>query len=323
MPLLDLDRPLYVRRDRHYVDSDQRSPASRDEFDIITTLPKRFENVQSIEVVNYNIPADIGVTFFAKTNSSRGNNLLDVRLTTDAVAPPVPFREIYFTVVIPAPVSIKTTSELRSFIEDVFTEQLDAQGDPYFNTANGFFFEFYDAYSTGVFEYTCRNSLRGDETQPMYFLFGTGPNKENGPARILGFDEGTDTIFPLDSPLSLLPFPDRVVVAYHQVVLSEFVYADVFIKEMETSLLTNTPSARIFLAGPTFFNSSSWLPWRPRLMTSPLQRADTLQIRLEFENRIRPLKTLATDGWDITLDFLMLSNEPSVPLWIKSRFDHP
>jgi hypothetical protein len=231
-----------------------------------------------------------------------------------------------FTVEIPAPARVTNWVDMVTLMTDLLNDTMDAQNDAFWQTSNPapndvlWVFLFNDDLDFTLSAAVC--SINGDPTATRSkFLFGSGPSKGNGPERVFGYDEGIDTeVYENGIPPFLLPlyFP----IAYHEGNLYPYQYVDVFIKEMESTLLTRVPSARIFVNDPDSYLRSQELPWRPRLMTSPLRWAEFLQVKLVLEDNINP-STLSTNGWDVTLDILSLANETSVPDWVRTRLQYP
>lgn len=314
MPLIDLDRPLYIRRDRFYVDNQDRTVNSKDPFDIEIDLDKRYENVQSIEITDYNIPQDISPSFIAPTTTTNGNNIIDVRMTY-TLGP----QTLEFTVVMDATIKYDTFTDLLTAIETALNTEMDAQGDPLFNTGN-IQWDVEPAVNATYGVATPRFDLVGALNSQIYgfFLFGTGPNRGNAPERLLGYDEGVDTIV-----IDQFPPPYQTITptygprAYHAAYQQPFRFVDVIIDESEESFRREVPTARIQLSDASYITRRVTAA-RPRLYTNPLHYTDKLHLRLRLEDERVPT-TLSTQGWDVALDILQLSNEPTIPNWVQQK----
>ena len=322
MPLIDLDRPLYIRRDRFYVDSEARTANSRDLFDIEIDLDKRYENVQSVEVSDYNFTRDISPVFIAKTQTANGNNLLDVRMI-NTLGP----ETIEFTVVFDPERRYTDENDLTTDVLTQLNDQMDAQGDPFFNTANNVTWSYNTAavggFGPGALFISMKLQITGAvgaDTQG-FFLFGSGPSRGNTPARIFGFDEeDTIVLTSLPPPLSGITITNGPT-SYHLGFLHPFRYVDVFIRESEASFLRDVPTARVFVGDEGYIFTRETTS-RPRLYTNPLHYADALHIKLRLEgDRVPP--ELSTVGWDLGLDILQLSNEPKIPSWVDQKLIYP
>lgn len=331
MPLLDLTPSTYIERSREYVDSDEREEDSASEFDIVHRLSKRYQYVQSIEVTDFNFPTNISPTFIARQGVIPGNNLLDVRMESQ-VGPDV----LEFTVILEAGRYFTTVSELGTYIIDQLNATMDAQGDPFFSTTA----------ATPVIWVLGNTSVTNEDTLAFdvergasvlgevysYFLFGTGQNKRDAPARVIGFDEGRDTVvlgvFPPIPGLSpfgqLLPRYGPTAPFIPQ--LLPFRYIDVFVQELEPSIGRRIPVARIFLYTDQNlsirYTHSHMTTARPRLFTQPLKRVDTLAITLRLEGDREPPQG-RTSGWDLQFDILTLTPEQSIPVWTKQFLKYP
>lgn len=324
MPLLDFDRELYVKRSRHYVDNEERTSDSKTPFDIVTDLNKQIDNIESIEVVNHNIPLSLNPSFIPKTSTTRGNNLLDIRLEDVGGG-----NRIEFTVEINAPYVIESFSDFSTYMSTLISDTMDAQGDPMWSTTA----PLPDTITKVEFTYGTSNAPNyiftslaierffTNQTVQGQYLFGSGPNKGNGPERVFGFPECVDTnIYASGALPGGGPGQEYLPVSYKNAIPRPFQYVDIFVDEMEPNLLSGTPLSRVFISETDFFLFSGELPWRPRLMTTPLRIRRDLRVKLLLEDDIAPLPSYAYDGWDVTLDILSLSDEVSVPQWIQTRF---
>ena len=276
MPLVDLTPSTYIRRDREYIDSDQREENSEGEYDIVYRLSRRYQYVESIEVTDFNIPTNLSPTFIARDGVIPGNNLLDVRMESQ-VGPQV----IEFTVELESGRYFNNTTDLANYVVDQINTTMDAQGDPFFSTTAvppvEWIVDSSPGAVAGVLRFAVtRGGVQGDVYS--YFMFGTGDNKNDSPARVLGFEALKDTIviatfpnIPGLSPLVTGWQPQYGPVAPFIPQLLPFRYVDVFIEELEPSLQRRVPVARIFLysdqpVGTRYAHSIMTTP-RPRLST--------------------------------------------------------
>lgn len=326
MPLLDIDRELYVKRSRHYIDNQLRTSNSRTPFDIVMDLNNQIENIESIEVVNHNIPFSLNTSFIAKTASTRGNNLLDIMLEDIGGG-----NRIEFTVEITAPYLIDDFTTFSTFMSTLISDTMDAQGDSMWSTTAPVPF----TITKVQFTYSLVNdadpyiitSLQVERngaapTVQGKYLFGTGPSRGNGPERLLGFKEGADTnIYDVGEKPGGGAGSEFLPISYKVGVPRPFQYIDIFVQEMEPNLITGTPLSRVFISEKSRFVCNGELPWRPRLMTTPLRIRKDLRVKLLYEDDIEPLAEY-TNGWDVTLDLLSLSDETSVPKWVQTRLQY-
>ena len=322
MPLIDLDRPLYLRRDRFHVDNQDRTINSKNFYDIEVDLDKRYENVQSVEVTDYFFSEDLTPVFIARTSTAPGNNLIDVRMTNAAVT-----LTLEYTIEFDTTKQYSNVTAVYQDMETLLNDGMDAQGDAFFNTAN---IQWQLQPGTGIITGpgstfgTIQLDLVGAQAQNVYgyFLFGSGQNKGNMPERILGFEEGLDTIVvdTLPPPLANLALyygPRSSRTGY----LRPYRYVDIFLREAEASFLRDVPTARVPLTGFDHISSFMTTP-RPRLYTNPLHYTDKFHLRLLLEDDREP-QNLSTQGWDAVLDIIQLSNETKIPTWVQQRLQYP
>lgn len=334
MPLLDLDRDLYVRRDRSYIDSRERNKNSKSSFDIVVDLERLYQNVESIEATDYSIPTDMATTFYTKTSTSPGNNLLDIRVQNVANTQSLEF-SVEFPTNIRYTLSAADRTAFENNMEALVDAAMDAEGHAFFNTGAGANFQanISSVYNYGNVVYFFNGTLVAPAvgTTYTYFLFGSGPNRGNSLERILGFDELIDTKILNWTGTGIWPgypnasFPQGAFTlypyGYYMYNPIPYMYVDVFIEEMEPSLLTNVPVARVVFESDYDDTRSEVVPSRPRLMTSPLKRTKRLRIYLRLEDNRRP-NTDSTDGWCLSLDVLSLSTETTIPDWVKQRLSY-
>lgn len=330
MPLFSIDTPKYLNRKRVFIDTDFRNlEQSTSEYDCVFNLDTQYEKVQSIELVAFQVPKFIVPTFAQqKTHENgtqgAGNNMLDIRLRD------VPFtRELVFSVEFPESY-FTTTQELANMIPGIIEAAMDAEGDAFFNTGAGV------NITTSIETLYQGQMLRilsdigGDQTLiSMEFLFGSGANKDTSAWKVLGFMEGVDvggqsitTTFGATND----PFPTRVPL------LKPFRYLDIFIDEFDEL----SPIARVYLTdkytsvdqlfaptnNPTDHESHNKL-LAPRLLSSqPLRYIQTFNMRIRFEDNIRPFEEFQRFGMDFIFDMIILSPEQSIPIWVEQRLTY-
>lgn len=318
MPILDLDRPLYVRRERMYVDNIARNLLdSRNQFDIVMDCPKRYQNIQSIEVVNYNIPVDMAATFYLKSGTQNGNNLLDIELINDAGT-----QTLAFTVDITAPVSYEDKGTMATDIQTQIQDQMDALLDPYFTSPQVTWLVELTGPSNDIMKFTV-NTTYPATTIFATFLFGTGPNKNDSPAQVFGFVPGQDTttMASWTGPISNVP-GHTAPFAYHRLQLQPLKYTDLTCLQIQPSLSREVPLARMFITNRAEWAQSEETTPRPRLYKEPLKYADKLNFKLLLQGNNLPA-SVSTNGWDVTIDLLNLSDETCVPGWVVQRLQYP
>lgn len=345
--LIDFDREqAYLRRERYYISSTgpRTTDVDGNRFHVIQELPKRVQYIQALEVTDFNVPKGITPTFFEKTSFSRGNNLLDVWIAQDDGAGGYQ-NERTFTVELTPDVEYSPTNpatatpEMTNMLKAKLDAGLAALADP--NYASVVFtvdlFVTFLAPASAVFENIARIAVTADynpsapPTLYVRFLFGTGPSAGNAPERVLGFEQGKDTVlWPPTAPspytnladqyrdLALIgPFSTRMMQ------YSPLRYVDVNVREVEPGLGSNVPVARIFTERKSTFFVSNYLSnygfvaHRPRILTTPIPYADRLEVSLEMENGAPPSAS-APVGWDVVFDLMLVSPEMVLPRWLRT-----
>ena len=338
MPLKDFgrDRPVYVDRHRVFVDSREkiREESLPDgsgfwvgEYSVGTEL----SDVVGFEVVGYQLRRAIAPTFVrqgtGKGTATQGNNWLDLRIAD-----------------VPETTSLEFSVEFEpgSFqgfagytkITDYLDRAMDAEGDPTFNTANGYAFTLGGATAAETARY---NALEGAGTGKWFLLrlenggdptvcslqlkFGTGTNAANSAWDVLGFDEGVDAV--TDPVTGLQPLPVRPMN------LRPFRYVDVIVEEAGAArnpvrrifLEDKEPTQLSFLVGDSSRDSTTRTePSLSQVLDdqSP-RRLMTVRVRLQFEGNVIPPASHELH-YDLVLDILHLSPEQSVPNWVQQGF---
>lgn len=314
MPLLDFSREkLYLRRDRLWVDSNEREPGSRSLHDVNLELPRQFENVQALNLVQHNIPTDMLPTFTEPAGGLRGNNKLDVRI--EVAAAPSTFVE--YTVSLNTEKTYLTMAALATDVEDALNDGLAAAGHGTINAGNGYvwsitttsfvYFSPTVQSESGLFKFTMISAANA------YFLFGSGPSTGDGPELVLGFEEGVDTIIPTQGSRGIYssftnePYP----VSYKMVSLRPFRFVDVYVDEISA----NDPVARI-LAPPGQFRYTKCLVPFSSLLTDPVRRLTQMRVRLLLDGKRVP-NPASTDGWDLVFDVISLARLQEIPSWMR------
>jgi hypothetical protein len=320
MPLLDTDRPLYLRRERVFVDSHARDEArSRDEFTVSVPLPRAVENVQAIELVDYNVPRDIAPTFVASRPGVPGNNLLDVQMERAGTG-----HTLEFTVELDTDTRYSSYEALVESVADQISDAMDAQGDAYFATSNDVVVKRADnvaEVTTGAemgFVHIYIEHETAPEQLNLRFLFGSGPSRGKGPELVLGFDEGEDTLV-VDAGTDFFGTGPIVEMrAYKIAALTPFRYVDVFVEEARGALGYSTPLARIPLVDESYLRAGTRTD-RPRLLSRPIRRLDRLSVSLRLQGDRLPSASTSHDGWDLVFDLLVLAKRPEVPGWTAAH----
>lgn len=344
MPFIELPGSKYLRRERHYVDSTDTEETSRvqeDRFRVVSRFNKRLYYVQSVEVTDYNLPASLASTFYAKTIQANGNNLLDLRLTKNLIVssssgfitvdPPIASED--FTIELPVNLRITSGPQLAEILQTEINTAFAAATTPALTnavvsiayrskflaedsfTAEQGVLDFFDIEFTGEPTYTGTISL----------LFGTGPNKDDSPALVLGFPPGLDTLVdttPTSPYLSWnyanVEYRNLRPVSLLPLLLDPLRYIDIRVQELEPSIGLREPLCRVYNSSPIYVSNNETTPTAPRLLTTPLPYADSFVVILTTQEGRKPNASAAL-GWDVVFDMVLVSPEVCVPSWVRER----
>lgn len=323
MPLFRINTSHYLNRKRVFIDSDDKIvELSRTAYDTVYDLGELYEKVQSIELVNYNIPRSIVPTFVAERFTDdgllvNGNNKLDILMTDFPVT-----ISLQWTCTL-AQSRFTDVTELAAYLQEALNDQMNALGDPFFNISNNVDWTVTANNNSGSsqfvgFNLEFRARQNGDETLiTSEFLFGSGPNKDNAPWNVLGFEPGVDNGGYQDLTNGILtaviydPVPDRIAT------VTPYRYVDVLIEEAPEL----APVARIFMTDRlNRYTTNRRVINRTRLLSAnPIRKISTMRVKLVFEGGIVPPDEWDT-GYDLTFDFVILSPEQTIPCWTQQEF---
>lgn len=323
MPLIGFEQSVYIRRDIELIDSDKRDINSKSVFDIIHRTRRSYQNIQSIEVTNFNISPGVSHTFYASTTTSPGNNLIDVYMHLP------PNSSLEFTATIDPSIIFTTPSQLATYLETLLDDTMDAQATFPYLTSNSVNFQVFSIGQNFGNDFIYHLEVYAVQTLTVFetrFLFGSGPSKGNDAARPLGFDEGIDTLYKPNG-FGQDPFPLGAIdtsldgpTGTHPIELRPFRYVDLFIDQTKPSFGDSDPLARFFLNATDIktYTSSRGAPEKTRLLTSPLRTIEYLNIFLRLEDNIEPSK-VALSAWDVIIDILSIEQIQMKPGWITQR----
>lgn len=280
MPTLLSDtQQNYISLKTVYIGSqDSSSELGQDgQADFKYTLPDYLTNVIAIEMDNYNAPISSLSQF---TNRYK----LDFRLRNPAI-----FGGNWksFTLELPNTSVIYHTPQSRtadllsilfSSFQDLLLRDTDFGGKV----------DIVPVADPGTFvTLACRTLYYDDPFWPGYgsteceFLFGTGPNKPESVAPILGFDE-VDIAF---QPLVYYGYPLRYVSSPNEAAINLYRYVDVYLDEFSL----DDVFYRIFV--PSINSVALTYPEvnsRARLLETPIRSAKTLTFHLRLPDGTKP-----------------------------------
>lgn len=246
--------------------------------DVRIQLKDAFSNVVGLEMENYQVPLQ-------SLSQFTGKNKIDFRLRNPNIfggnwknfTASIPVKPVVYNSP-EAPGADLLTSLYESFAQTISTDP-DFGGKvdivPVVDTAQT------TRLIVRTLAYPPLATWPGYGSTEAEFLFGTGPNKEESAALVLGFDEIDYTFF----PIIINGTAFRAVVSPRKTQINRFRYLDVFIDEVPEF----KPFHRIFI--PTVRSLSTSLPEnasRMRLLTQPVRKLETLTIRLRLPGGIKP-----------------------------------
>lgn len=301
MVLQDFEGPQFLRCERLFVNTENKDPIrSRSNFDMVFELSEVFEKVQAVELVSWTVPYDMSPTIYEATTSLPANNLLDVRLSD----PPGNTHILEFTVEL-QPLGYASVEALGQSIGDQITFRLRELADPFYDVDVNFCTVTYSV-TRGKLSFA---ASVGDPAVAvdMRFMFGTGPSAGATPARALGMTDGVDTLiatvngYDFQGPVAGLPallYPAR----YVDVTVSGVDYKVARIPLTNTDFVTNR------------FNRTKF-----RLLDNSLRRIQDTRITLTLPKGVEPV-TISTSGYDMVLDYLVLTPVGGIPYWLVQSF---
>ena len=295
------EKHTYLKRVRIAVNSELRdSINSRDQFDFIFPLSSVFENIASIELVDYNISGSHQRTF---RDVAPVNNTISVTLGT--VSGPVLNFDVTLT---PQTQSTPyTQAQLAAQLTIDLNTAMDATGDAYYNTA---VFEWVVTTLATTNAKGVANALNFAvvDTHTVVevgatFNFGQPPI--GGAAVVLGFPDENTSAFTVGATVYNYPVP-----SFAPTLIVDR-YIDVFVGEF----IEHSPVARVFITNDTDFKRNKWSVQAPRLLTDPIRRLDKLSVRLTLPGGRKPLRYIK-GGIDLIFELLIVSNEATLPPWL-------
>lgn len=301
MVLQEFNTPQYLRRERVFINTDTKDPVrSRSDYDMVFDLDDFYEKVQAVELVSWTVPFDMSPTIYEGSSTRTGNNFLDIRFSD----PPGNANVLDFTVEL-LPNGYATVEDFGQSVIDQITGALVTLNDAYYNpTTNNFVMSYSVTGGKLSFSAVVDNPA---VVVDVRFLFGSGPNAGSTPATAFGMVDGVDTPitsvngFDIHGPIGISP-----------AIISPFRYTDVAVSGVDYNV------ARVPLTGVDFvtkrFNRTKF-----RIIDTPLRNVQDTRITLTLPNGVEPIK-VSTNGYDMVLEYLVLSPETGIPKWMHQSF---
>lgn len=318
MPLFQPEGNHYLKRTRVYVDTDDRDQArSKSQFDFVIELNALFENVVSLELVDYNIKRDLQQTFMSANGRFGGNTKIDVFMDDTAT-----FSNPYsFTVTIP-PRDYATVTELASDLQTLLNNTMDAGGNAFHNTGSSVSWTVTAVPTVINPDGNDRiDSLRfdveqgaGSNTIFAQFKFFTGDNSADSAGYTLGFPEGSDS-----NPYIVRDLGGGAIITFavptvsEQVKLTNRRYVDIYSDQFPEL----KPISRISLEDDIDTVQNFDANDKPRLLTNPVKRLQDLRIRMVLPPDDRPPLENSIGGFDLVFDILQVRGDINIPQWVK------
>jgi hypothetical protein len=304
MPLQgDLSRNSYVKVDRLFTSSRERTETSRGTHEYQIRLRDELNYIVGIELTGYSLPTSIAPSFLKPSTDFVGNDAVDFTLRLDGVQRTFSFLWPNFKYQYNSTSGqvISYTSALQQILKDVI------DSDPYYSGIGGVDVSVLprsDGKTSIVLMAPVGSGMVGDF---ISFLWGTGANSERSAWKQMGFTQ-TDTPY---NPLSIT----FTVLSPNPTDLTPFSYCDVVVQEVPEL----DPLKRIY-----FDKENSLVVrndpnlTRTRLLSQPNRVLKTLTIRLYLEGRIS-----APDDKEHDLNFTVFSMQPEIPqipTWLDQSF---
>lgn len=297
MPLETEKGPSYVKVTKIYVDSrDRDTTDSTSSVDYIVNIPRNIQYVIGCEVTAVDLPKDLTPSFLAPQGTTNGTNYIDFELTTGGITTVFsalwPERRFtYEDMLVPSRSYITT---LQNILQEAVRYDADF-GDGQANEAT------FTVVATA--DQLTRVEVSGTGITGMRFLFATGTNEKNAAYSQMGFTK-IDTVSALEN------------ISANPVDLDTYRYVDINIEEFQEL----KPLERVYISdmsGDTVINSYNLS--RLRMLTDPIHRLRRLQVKLNLKGGLfPPASTDQEHGFTLTV--FSLSNETSVPDWVRQVF---
>lgn len=293
MPLETEKGPSYVKVTKIHVDSRDRDASdSASSVDYVVNIPQNVQYVIGCEVTAVDLPIDITPSFLA----AQGNTYIDFELTTGGVTTQFsaqwPERRFTYQDLLAPSRSYVTT--LQNLLQEAVRYDADF-GDGQANEAT--------ITVTPTADETTRVTVSGTGITGIRFLFATGTNAANSAWAQMGFTQA-DTVSALEN------------LGTNPVDLDTYRHVDINIEEFQEL----KPLERVYVSdgsGDVVINSYNLS--RLRMLTDPVHRLRRLQVKLTLKGGVSPPgNTNQEHGFTLTV--FSLSNETSVPEWVRQVF---
>ena len=352
MGLESVDTPHYLVCRRVYVNTDNKDPTrSRSNFDVVVDLAELYTRVQALELVSWMVPFDISPTIKAGVN-----DVLYVKAIAtmggETVFPPNPEETTTITV----PEGAYSAQELADTIKAALEAWLNGIPSDYYNGAYTYTYAQWQYNNTfygqlTYAEYLAEVEARGGTTHGWGNITVSTVVEVSGaaegrlffrPYRSLTVDLHPNAPSTREEPLALqFLFASGATTNRLAWTLGMTPLLDTYLGtangfEVNGPLGVSVPrlglyrSVGVFVAGVQHqvaqvpltaaadFVTRRFVKTRFRLLDKPIRRMDEISVALRFRDGSEPA-TLSTNGYDLVFDFLLLSPETCVPMWVRQQ----
>lgn len=311
MPLQKVPGPQYLHRERIFVDPyiDNLEPSTNGKYDnIVVEIASHPDRVTAIELTNYCFSQQYAPGFVHPVDDIPGSNWLDIRM----VDHPAEAHTLEFSVQLPS-LRFASNQELIDYLPGYLDEQMDDQGDAFFDTALGVSFSVLQSqeflYTGNIGAIVIVAQIGGvPDTIQLYWLFDSGSNSANAANVPLGFPSKVDVGGPqtINGTFITYPMPTTYWKMYpHR-------YVDTNLDKVPEF----KPHARIFLTPTSDFRRTRENVSGVRLMVEPIRRLDFMRITLTLAQGA-PTSIVSNRGYGLVYDMLLVSPEPVIPDWVQ------
>lgn len=339
MPLKSTSTPAYLKRTRVLVDSnDANASRTKGLFNYTFDVDTEFQNVVSIELVDWNFDNAWGPTFVGRYNTLYPDETLtdlarstvpgactfDIRIENEATPPT---SALEFTVnmeFVSGGVSLcnaiySTKANVVAAINTAVTTAFTALGTTFANINSTNTTLSLTLEDSGRMMWTAFRTANPFEPMRVNLLFKSGPTAADQASRAIGFDFGVDAI----APSSTVSTPgigsgtNFATIGTSQVNPQPFRYVDIEVQQVPEY----SPLARVYLAREDeiySFETARQTGRNARLLSDPIRRLDRLGIKLSMGGDYRITEgNLASH--QLTFEILSLAQESDIPEWVAVR----
>lgn len=292
MPLPVSHGDKFIRISRVFVDSEERTSGTTTNYEF--KMNKEIQEVIGIELTGYAIPSSMTPSFITDVN-----DCLDFSLSNGVTTK-------VFTAIFPSE-SYTYENVSNPYLSYVLTLKQILEESVFFDPVfgNGGTHRFYADTISDPNTRTDLVARAGTGITEFRFLFGSGPCNDRSPRVAMGF---TDADTPAATTRITSPFQTK---------LDSFPRVNIFVKEFpELSPLDIVYNNNAAYYGTTYNDTN--VTRTPFLSDKPLQRLNTLHIRMEISGELVP--DLPKNEHSLCFTIFSVDSEEYVPRWLNQSF---